>query len=156
MAAEFYINQKDMSDDCILPDGVCRGDLVIFVDGTHNYRYRNEGVRMWTGEKLVMLDTFYDDYGSVPKDFRVGKEFSPKHWKHAIDHNSLVYLDDDLYDKFVFKQFHSNIVGYLEVRGRTFTVRNDNDQELTPDRIEVFRQNRRPVEFSGTNIHVYI
>jgi len=50
----------------------------------------------------VNLYTRLDDYGSCNPMFRVGDrpgEFSPKHWLNSIDHNSIVFLSNELIEK---------------------------------------------------------
>jgi len=67
-----------------------RGD-VIGITNYKDYGYRNMGKYMWNGKKLVELDTKYDDYGHVPNEFLVGKEFNAMYWFYTITHNELVY-----------------------------------------------------------------
>jgi len=82
-----------------IKDGVKRGDLICFTkDGIKNRGYRNEGVYIWDGSKMCNLYTEIDDYGSVPPEFKVGKEFPPDYWIYKIAHNDIVWLEDDLYN----------------------------------------------------------
>lgn len=67
-----------------------RGD-VIGIKNIKNYGYRNVGKYMWDGRKLVELDEEYDEYGHVPIEFLVGKEFHAMYWRNTIVHNELVY-----------------------------------------------------------------
>ena len=87
------------------------GDLVRFTDIS---RYRNDGVAIWDGEKIIDLETEPDEYGTVPKMFRVieptyGKNgtvavFPPIYWHEPvrlgaqfkqgiIQHNDNVWFD---------------------------------------------------------------
>lgn len=66
--------------------------------------YRNRGKYQWDGinNKLVDLYRDLDDYGSCNPMFRVGDnpgEFSPRHWLNSIEHNSIVFLSNELIDE---------------------------------------------------------
>jgi len=76
-----------------LLDGIKRGDVVHFEEFSD---YRNEGKLIFDGEKLIELDTEYDDYGCVPKQFTVN-EFGSHHFIETIDHNYIVHLRADSY-----------------------------------------------------------
>jgi len=90
-------------------NGVKRGDLICFTEnGIKNRGYRNEGVYIWDGSKMCRLYTEIDDYGSVPPEFTVGKEFPPNYWIDKVDHNSIVWLDHDLYEKIEFTINNNN------------------------------------------------
>lgn len=77
-----------------------KGDLIIF---DKNAGYRNEGVAIYNGEKIVNLYTKVDDYGSVPQEFRVVEGGVPlNYWKnisetdpakYGIDHNEIVWFN---------------------------------------------------------------
>ena len=79
--------------------GIKRGDLVHFnKDGKEDYNfYRNTDLFIWNGANLQYLDSSIDDYGSVPKDFKVGEDFKPTHWIRAVSHNTIIHLDEELY-----------------------------------------------------------
>lgn len=63
---------------CEFP-GIQKGDLIsIFGKDT----YRNEGIFIYDGEKVIVLDTTFDEYGHLPSYFTV-EEFGPKYW-HRI------------------------------------------------------------------------
>lgn len=72
------------------------GDLIVFesVSG-----YRNEGVAIFDGNKIVRLYYDVDDYGSLPKKFQVIKDDVPiDYWKdldnqRGIKHNDIVWFD---------------------------------------------------------------
>lgn len=67
-----------------------RGD-VIGITNYPGYGYRNTGKCMWDGSKFVDLEYEYDEYGHVPSEFLVGKEFHAMYWRNTIVHNELVY-----------------------------------------------------------------
>jgi hypothetical protein len=97
-----------------IKDGVKRGDLICFTkDGIKNRGYRNDGVYIWDGSKMCNLYTKIDDYGSIPPEFKVGKEFPPDYWIYKIAHNDIVWLDDDLYNinKYEIRD-KNNIIAY--------------------------------------------
>jgi hypothetical protein len=80
------------------------GDLVVF---KQHAGYRNEGVVIYDGEKLIDLYADIDDYGSVPPKFKVlqknkyGVDIGLHHWHNinndsdwtGIDHNLIVWFD---------------------------------------------------------------
>lgn len=84
------------------------GDLVIF---RKNAGYRNDGVVIFDGEKLIDLYSEIDDYGSVPPIFKVlqknkyGVDIGLYHWHDVdgsprdgrIDHNYIVWFDQRTY-----------------------------------------------------------
>lgn len=86
------------------------GDLVLF---SNHVGYRNEGVTIYDGEKIVDLYAQLDDYGSLPPNFKVlqqnkyGVEIDLYHWHNvldkkavSIDHNYIVWFDQiDYYDQ---------------------------------------------------------
>lgn len=81
----------------ILPEGrrPKRGDTVSMSANP----FRNNGVFIWTGEKLIDLDTDKDEYGHVPDEFWAGEEFDFDHWKNVIVHNSIVPVRSEFLGK---------------------------------------------------------
>ena len=65
-----------------------RGD-VLAVKG--KWGYRNMYKAMWDGEKTIPLGCDIGDYGHVPREFVVGKEFHSLYWEDVIDYNYYVY-----------------------------------------------------------------
>jgi hypothetical protein len=67
--------------------------------------YRNENMMFWSStEGLLYPDSESGtDYGTVPSHFRVGNEegeFSPWHWKEAIDdYDGTIWFSDSLRDE---------------------------------------------------------
>lgn len=69
------------------------GDMVIFdkIAG-----YRNDGVAIYDGTKIVDLASEPDDYGNLPQQFKVLEAphyFPIDYWKDSIAHNSIVWFD---------------------------------------------------------------
>jgi len=77
-----------------------RGDMISLL--RKNNKYRNDWTYMWDGEKAVELETDYDEYGHVPKQFVVGDEFQPDHWESVIQHNRIFHLSDTLINQLKF------------------------------------------------------
>lgn len=76
-----------------------KGDLVLF---DSNIGYRNEGVAIFNGDKIVELSDDVDDYGSVPQELRVIEDGVPiNYWAYlddtdigrGITHNSIVWFN---------------------------------------------------------------
>ena len=80
-----------------------RGDLI---STQSKHGYRNEGIAIYDGVNIVNLCVDYDDYGCVPKQFKVIEEFPINYWsdhfqiqdltKRGIDHNCIVWFNHDL------------------------------------------------------------
>lgn len=84
------------------------GDLIFFVDCE---RYRNDGVCIWDGEKIIDLEYDHDEYGHLPSKFRVieltigenifSANFPIGYWhdplrkngEYSIVHNHIVWFD---------------------------------------------------------------
>lgn len=78
------------------------GDLVYNVEVGG---YRNDGLYIYDGEKLLDLDNKKDDYGHLPQKFRVLEKhpthdfiIPPTYWagcggQRGVDHNSIVWFD---------------------------------------------------------------
>ena len=103
------------------PNANCiRGDLIRFTPkGEECQLYRNEGVWIWDGKKMQPLHTDIDDYGSVPPDFKVGKDFRPDHWINKIDHNNIIWLEDDIIENIFIKE---NFNGQVKIFNEIYNV----------------------------------
>jgi len=110
-----------------IEDGVKRGDLLCFTkNGIKERGYRNEGVWIWNGDKMVELYTNVDIYGSVPREFKVGKEFAPDHWIDKIDHNNIVWLENELYKEIKLQFLETNnIEGNINIKGKDYSIKID-------------------------------
>jgi len=96
------------------------GDVINFAGS-----YRNENKMIFDGEKLLELYTEIDDYGSVPPQFKVGKIFKPYHWLDTIDHNAIIFLEDDLFETIeVFEDFEDNdkINGKIKIFDTQYSI----------------------------------
>lgn len=73
-----------------------KGDLIIF-DAVAGYR--NDGVAIFNGTKIINLSYEPDDYGNLPNSFRVIEDNVPiKYWSTenglpGISHNNIVWFD---------------------------------------------------------------
>lgn len=75
-------------------DKIKRGDIVhLECLGS----YRNDGIFIWDGQKMLDLESNQDDYGNLPQQFKAITEFPIDyfHWnsKASICHNSYVWFD---------------------------------------------------------------
>ncbi len=77
-----------------------RGDTISLL--RRNNKYRNDWTYIWDGIKAIELETEYDEYGHVPKQFVAGDEFQPDHWESVIEHNRIFHLSDKLIDQMNF------------------------------------------------------
>lgn len=90
-----------------------RGDVISLV--RRDKKYRNDWTYMWDGTKAVELETEYDDYGHVPKEFMVGEEFTPDHWVKTITHNQIFHLSNEIKSQMTFLVDDENDVPYADV-----------------------------------------
>lgn len=72
-----------------------RGDIIRY---TEDAGYRNNGVVIFDGEKIVPLYYEVDDYDSLPQEFRVIEGEVPINYWHygddeGISHNTIVWFD---------------------------------------------------------------
>jgi len=93
------------------------GDVINF-EGS----YRNENRMIFDGEKLLKLYTEIDDYGSVPPQFKVGKIFSPEHWLDAIDHNAIIFLEDDLFETIEVSEDNGKVIGKIKIFDTQYSI----------------------------------
>lgn len=90
-----------------------RGDTISLQRSNH--KYRNDWTYMWDGTKAVELETEYDEYGHVPKQFVVGKEFQPDHWKNTIQHNTIFHLSNEITAWMNFEESDEGFFWYADV-----------------------------------------
>ena len=108
------------------PD-IKRGDLVHFNEnGEEEEYYRNNDTFIWDGENLLDLDMTIDDYGSIPRSFKVGKDFPVDFWLDQIAHNTITYFEDEIYDKikdiFVHDKINKNYYCNIEILNKKYKV----------------------------------
>jgi len=101
-----------------------RGDLICY-EGLNEYR--NDGIHIFDGCKIIDLDYDIDDYGALPNEFTVINNNVPiDYWVNndehkGIDHNNLVWFDHNP----VKIQCFDNIT---KINGDLFTTFNYNDK----------------------------
>jgi len=101
-----------------------KGDLICF---TGLDDYRNQGVSIFDGCKIINLDYDIDDYGSLPEEFTVINDGVPiRYWENTekdkgIDHNHLVWFDH----RIVKQQLIDNVT---EIDDNLFTSFEYNDK----------------------------
>lgn len=67
-----------------------KGDLILMMGVD---RYRNSGVYIFDGQEIIILDREFDDYGNLPKMFRVINNNVPITYWQDIKHNSIIWVD---------------------------------------------------------------
>lgn len=127
-----------------------RGDMVRYLEKDH---YRNEGDVIFDGEKLVQLFDHPDDYGTLPREFRVIREedggFPIRYWEGLIAHNSWVWLTrGDLLDQMIDNiRYDRGIYGvqaclytWFDYKGKIYFIVYSADQvmHLSQDYIDDF------------------
>jgi hypothetical protein len=104
------------------------GDIINFQGS-----YRNEGKWIWDGTKIVNLDTEVDDYGSVPPEFKVGKDFQPNHWIDVVDHNSIIWLEDELFEDIEIYAKTDQFYGRVKIFDTNYKIFIDSYRLNPPD-----------------------
>lgn len=98
-ALAVYIDTDDkqnMLTQYVLKHGtdIKRGDTLVFCDPEQ--RYRNTATCLWNGKSIELLDHDIDDYGALPKTFKISPNtFGPKYWKNVIAHNEYYWICDE-------------------------------------------------------------
>jgi hypothetical protein len=136
---------------------ILRGDIVHFGDDN----YRNNNKLIFDGKKLINLYTEIDDYGSVPPEFKVGEEFDPVHWSrnNAITHNSIIFLEDNLFDTFKLWKYDNQIIGSIMILGikEMVVIYDENETKLTiPEIKNLLITHKPPVHYENNRIKIYI
>lgn len=91
-----------------------RGDTISLV--RRDKKYRNNWTYIWDGMKAIDLETEFDEYGHVPKEFKVGHEFQPDHWVKTIAHNQIFHLSNETKDQMVFVVDDTSDIPFANVR----------------------------------------
>lgn len=94
-----------------------RGDLVHFLSEGD---YRNDGLTIFDGVKLVELDTDVIDYGTLPSTFSPIVEGEPLNYWHGpdgISHNDLIFVDVKMIKQCLIKRIRcrTNSIGEKEI-----------------------------------------
>ena len=75
-----------------------RGDIISLIPDED--RYRNDGCFIFDGDKVIPLDTEFDDYGHLPSSIQVSDtEFSITHWQDVVGHNCIFWLAQPILDR---------------------------------------------------------
>lgn len=67
--------------------GMLRGDTISFTF----FAYRNTNIFFWNGDILIPCETEFDEYGHVPREFKLKSNF--KYWSDIVTHNRYIWLD---------------------------------------------------------------
>lgn len=108
--AEFKPGYNEVALKYLIEKGckLKRGDLIRFQDAIG---YRNEGVSIYNGKEIIELESHFDDYGHLPREFKAIDEF-PIGYFHCnfkddgesegggyefITHNCIIWFDHKPY-----------------------------------------------------------
>lgn len=81
----YKFNPDDMS---ILQPYLRRGDIL---ENVLSSGYRAQGLYIYDGEKVVELDDKLDDYGNIPSQFVVYRDFNPHYWAQGeMNYNNVL------------------------------------------------------------------
>lgn len=143
MVAKFLNKHKEA-----LPPQIKRGDFVRItsIGDAEVIQYRNDGMFIFDGKKMLVLDSDLDEYGAVPKSFLTFTEFPVRYLTAALEHNSIHHIDlskfqveksrseDGLY---VYSFFHDGkkytIASMEPIRKKIVSVEMDHDDYVGYD-----------------------
>jgi len=132
MAKQYYLDINKFNDYNNDPSqykkdfpNLERGDIIRFTEnGEHIKKYKNEGVTIWNGKKVILLDRNIDIHGTIPREFSIGREFPAEYWTNCIDHNRIVHLDDNIYHQIelYYKNEYPVVYGNLVVHEEQYKM----------------------------------
>jgi hypothetical protein len=105
--------KKQITQDNPQYRNIANGDIIDIESESH---YRNNGIFMWNGKKVVELYTDYDDYGSVPPEIEIAddNDFTPTSWLDLIDHNSVIWFSPEIRSRMEFERGGPRDVHYYD------------------------------------------
>lgn len=113
----------DIVEICVRADqyNIVRGDII--VNTSHpEYGYRSAGMYFFDGTGLIPPDDTYDDYGTVPREFKIVEEFPPGYWD----------LPSPRYTKRENMSPHNSPCEYKYARGREGLVKSHHTATVRP------------------------
>ena len=105
---------------------IALGDVVIIESESD---YRNDGVFMWNGKKVIKLYTEVDDYGSVPPEIEIAddNDFTAYSWQDLVNHNNFVWYSPEIRDR-IKDTLNDHLTAQVNIRGTMWTFHIDNNQ----------------------------
>jgi len=156
MAKQYYLDIELMNDYNNDPNqykykipNLERGDIIRYTENEeHIKKYNNEGVGLWNGKKVILLDRHIDIHGTIPREFSIGKEFPAEYWTNCIDHNRIVHLDDNIYHQIeiYYKNEYPVVYGNLEIHKEQYTIEiyTNQGKQIALDDVRSFLINEKP------------
>ena len=98
---------------------IAQGDTVVIESESG---YRNTGVFMWNGKKVIDLYTEVDDYGSVPPEIEISddNDFTAYSWENLVDHNNYVWYSPEIRDR-IKDSLNENLESRVNIRRTSWT-----------------------------------
>jgi hypothetical protein len=106
-------------------------------------RYRNDGKCLFDGEQLIGLDSEFNEYGHVSKEFLAFTEFPPNYWDNLayngynvawVDFSQLNIInsyDDNHYDKLY-------ICHEVEFSGKNYCIMTEPGEDIPEGRVLIY------------------
>ena len=106
---------------------IASGDTVVLESEAG---YRNNGVFMWNGKKVINLYTDVDDYGSVPPEIEISddNDFTAYSWENLVDHNNFIWYSPEIRDR-IKDALNENLQSRVNIRRTSWTFHIDVNQE---------------------------
>lgn len=108
--------------------------------------YRNEGKVMWSGTELIALYDDFDEYGSVPSEFKL-EEFNnnKNYFRDSIDHNCLVWINGPDYvitkkkvlTKIENKKIYVYVIENIDKKHKWFAISSLNETRFSENVLEL-------------------
>lgn len=96
-----------LTDLCVGKYDLVRGDFIIDTSDT-NYGYRSSGMYFFNGKTIIEPCVEYDDYGTVPKEFKLLSEFPPGYWDLPIGNTGSI----NVHREFHYVRKNGNLVAF--------------------------------------------
>lgn len=144
---ELFEHEKfDEIEELIQPfapsDELSSGDFVWFAESDTTERYRNDNTFIWTGTKLINMDTKWDEYGTIPPEFVItDTDYDPMWWVNVNGRTSRLYLAKEIMKRIVFPADASaGATVSVQIGEKSWNVQIDTDDEITPEYITVLNK----------------
>jgi hypothetical protein len=106
-------------------ENIKRGDVIQFNEkGCEKSYFDNDNLYIWNGMHLEFLDFTIDPYGSIPKSFKVGKEFPLDYWVTIILFNKIIYLEEEFYHQmnFEWNEISQKFETSITIQNKIYTI----------------------------------
>ncbi len=138
---------------------VRRGDTVSVY--SRDCRYRNEGTYIFDGLRVINLQGFPDEYGTLPKTFEVSEvsTFHPRYWQNVIAHNNYWWPSENIREDCkngIVEHYSQNLpVHYttFNLQGQTYTLLFDSEIQTFENFLSTLNNHELPFCYGFSSIN---